>query len=224
MRAELSLGLQPAGLIRGWGPQLGVKETGGFSLRCELGGWAGILICISLCASVLAWSIIYRSPRQGMFRSLRKRRGDFLCLEAGVNDEVCVAWLERNRFDPVGDDQGLHQGFSILFLIDLYWSIVDLRWCGSFCYTAKWIRHAHPCTHSQFRFFSLVGHSAYWAELPVLSSRPCWLSTTYIVVCVCRSPRLPSCPSLRPTPTTTRSFLCLWLYFCSIDKFICIFF
>ena len=151
MHAELNLGLQSADWFMDEVLSAGKwREAGLLSVL-----WARRVGDIDLVPFVLQCSPgqLFTDHRLGDVQEPPKEAGWFPVLRGwrqwwGHNMKA-RGWKETGS-TPWVMTRGLHQGFSILFLIDLYWSIVDLQWCVSFCYTVKWIRHAHPCTHSQF--------------------------------------------------------------------------
>ena len=75
-----------------------------------------------------------------------------------------------------------------------------------------------------YRFFFLIGYYKILSIIPCANTvGPYWLSVLFIVVCICSSqpPNL-SLSSLLPFGNY-KCFLCLWVYFCLLNKFILIF-
>ena len=57
------------------------------------------------------------------------------------------------------------------FLKNVYWSIVDLQRCITFCCTTNWISYTYPNTHSFLDTFPMLFITEYWGEFPVLYSK-----------------------------------------------------
>ena len=85
----------------------------------------------------------------------------------------------------------------------------------SFRYAAKWFSYTFFSD-----FFSLFEGVGYGSLCYTVG--PCWLSIWYIVFCI--SWKLLIYPSPTPFPLwwPYDCFLCLWLYFCFINQFICV--
>ena len=100
---------------------------------------------------------------------------------------------------------------SLFFLINFYWSIVDLQCCVSFSCTAKWISYTYTYIHCFLDAFPIQVITGYWVELPVLYNR--FLSILYIVMCIYQSQypniSLPISPLVTPRlfSTSVTSFL-----------------
>ena len=58
-----------------------------------------------------------------------------------------------------------------LFLTNVYWRIVTLQCCVSFCYSAEWINHTNTYTPSFLDFLPIQVTTEHWVESPVLCSR-----------------------------------------------------
>ena len=102
-----------------------------------------------------------------------------------------------------------------------YWDIVDLKYCiGNRC-TGKCVIHIYIYYFSQF-FSSIIYYK-------ILNITPCaiqWRLAVYFVygsisMLILYSQFIYISPS---SLVTIVWFLCLWVYFCFINKFICLFF
>ena len=63
-------------------------------------------------------------------------------------------------------------------LSGMYWSIVALWCCVSFCWAAKWV----SCTHFFLDFFPISITTEHWGECPLLYSRCSLIIYLYIVL------------------------------------------
>ena len=76
-----------------------------------------------------------------------------------------------------------------------------------------------------FRFFSLTG---YYEMSNIILCALQWDlvgDLFYIQPCMCVNPKPLICPCLTPFPFGNCQFVfCLWVYFCIVNKFVCIFF
>ena len=146
------------------------------------------------------------------------------------NDDI-KCWQEcssRNCHSPLVEMQnGLVDHFErqldIFFsFLNVYWRIIDLQCCFSFCCTAQWISYTNAYIHLFFRFFSHIGH--YRVLSRVLHSRPL-LVIYFIYGSVYLSiPTSQFIPLPPPSLPVIINLLHLWLYFCFVNKFICIIF
>ena len=107
--------------------------------------------------------------------------------------------------------------FSLILVF--YWSMADLQ-CVNFYCTAKWLSY----TYTYILFYNLFYYdlSQDIKQHPVLYRRTL-LSILYIIVCICwsQTPN-PSLPLALGNPQVC--YLCLWAFFCFINKFICVIF
>ena len=51
---------------------------------------------------------------------------------ASQHASLCRLWLSSHRLM-----------FRVAFFLHLYWSIIALQWCVSFCFITKWIRYTY---------------------------------------------------------------------------------
>ena len=75
--------------------------------------------------------------------------------------------------------------FCLFLIFILYWSIVDLRYCVSFRYTAKGFSHIH--IHISILFEIIFPYrfiTKYWVEFPVLYSRSLIICFTCSTMCI----------------------------------------
>ena len=112
--------------------------------------------------------------------------------------------------------------------ICFYWRIIALQCCVIFCCTMKWISHVHTCIPYILSLSPtppphpspLDHHRAQRWKLPLLhSSFPLTISHLVVCICQCYSPSLlhPPLHTLCPQAHS----LCLHLYSCLGDRFIC---
>ena len=102
--------------------------------------------------------------------------------------------------------------------------VQHLQCCITFRCTAKWISYMYTYIHSFFfRFFSHIGHYRVLNRIPSAIQHVLISCLFYIYWCIYISPNLPVYPCL-PSPNNYVCFLHAWLYFCFVNKFICIFF
>ena len=58
---------------------------------------------------------------------------------------------------------------DFFFFEHLYWSIIALQWCVSFCFIAKWISYTYTLASlSPSPYPTPLGVTKHWADLPVL--------------------------------------------------------
>ena len=106
--------------------------------------------------------------------------------------------------------------------------IIDLQYCISFKYTAKWFcfiyiyNGIYIYTHIIFQILSI---RVYYKILNIsYTAGPYWSAILYIVECISTNPIL-LIYSSNPSPlVTVVCFLCLWVFFCFVRKFTCIIF
>ena len=105
----------------------------------------------------------------------------------------------------------------------------NLQCCVAFRYAANWFNYTYTHTHTHislhihyFIFFSIIDIE-YTSLFDIVS--PCWLSTLYVGD-VYFNPQFLICLSHISSLVTIVFFLllCLWVYFCFVNKFFCIFF
>ena len=107
--------------------------------------------------------------------------------------------------------------FYFLNLFKKFKSIVDLQCCVHFCSTAKWASHAYINTHC---FSHIVFHHVLLQEIE-------YSRTSLLIHSKCKSLHLLTLTSqsiLLPCPPPWQLQVCspcLWVCFCSADRFIC---
>ena len=79
------------------------------------------------------------------------------------------SWIFSDKYVCLCDFITIFSFFNLIFI--LYWSIVDLKCCVSFRYTAKWFSYTYTYIHSFSDSFPIEVITEYWVEFPVLYSR-----------------------------------------------------
>ena len=118
-----------------------------------------------------------------------------------------------------------------IFLIHSFYycfgDIIALQCCVSFCCVTAWIYCMYTCIPSLLSLNPIphpapLGHHRAWAELPVLYSSFLLASyythgSGYMSVLLSQS----AAPSPSPVVSTVHCSLCLHLYLCPVNRFIC---
>ena len=127
-------------------------------------------------------------------------------------------------------------GYWTLF----YWSIVNLQCCVSFKYIVKWFIYTYIYIGLAKKFVRIFLYDVLYILIQILFHYGLWqdsgysslcytvghccLTILYIVVGICQS-QTPNLSFPTPFPFGNRKFVfCLWVYFCFVNKFICIIF
>ena len=75
------------------------------------------------------------------------------------------------REEPCASSESSYSLTLFLYLINFYWSTIDVQCCVSFCCTAKWISYTYTYTHSFLDSIPIQVITEYWVDFPVLYSR-----------------------------------------------------
>ena len=116
----------------------------------------------------------------------------------------------------------LNNVMSFLFSLFFHCGIVDLQCCANFCIIAKWLSLA------DIFFFTFFASMVYPRTLNTV---PCALQEDLLSIhslykqFASANPKLPVHPSPNPAVPWQPKVcaLCLWVCFCFVDRFICLF-